>query len=129
MRRKALFAGLGALALVAACKHSGSAKLEGRWKGVRAEGISADRQEAANAFAASSEIVARGNQILLSTPHGKGPQATYFVDGEEKGTLVIHTDKDGPTQKETFVFGEDGKSLVWRMGDGRSILFQKVGDK
>jgi len=110
------------------CKHPGSAKLEGRWKGVRAEGVGPAVQDAANAFATQTEITARGNVITVSTPQSKGQQGTYVVDDENKTTVVLHTDKDGPANKETFGFSEDGKTMTWRLGEGRTIVFQKTKD-
>lgn len=110
------------------CKHPGSAKLEGRWKGVRADGVGPAVQDAANAFATQTEITARGNVITVSTPQSKGQQGTYVVDDENKTTVVLHTDKDGPANKETFGFSEDGKTMTWRLGEGRTIVFQKTKD-
>jgi hypothetical protein len=110
---------------LAACKPQGSSKLEGRWRGTKAEGTAAEVTIATNAFATSTEIIAKGNQIAVSSPGGQ-QQATYFVDAEDKGTVVIHTDKDGATSKETFTFGDDGKTMIWRMGDGKTLHFQRV---
>lgn len=113
------------------CKHPGSAKLEGHWRGTRAEGVTAAAQEAANTFATQTEIVAHGNLLTISTPQmpgAKGQQATYVVDDENKTTLVLHTDQDGPGNKETFGFGPDGKTMTWRLGDGQSIHFLKLKD-
>ena len=107
------------------CKHAGSAKLEGRWKGTRADGAGT-AQDAANAFALQTEITAHGDKITVSTPQSKGQQATYVVDDENKTTVVLHTDKDGPANKETFAFSDDGKTMIWRLGEGRTITFQKV---
>jgi hypothetical protein len=115
-----------AIAFVA-CKPAGSSKLEGRWRGSRAEGVSAEATEAANAFAKSTEIIAKGNQIAVSTPATK-QQATYFVEAEDKSSVVIHTDKDGPDAKETFIVAEDGQTMTWRLGDGRAILFTRVAN-
>jgi len=118
-----------AIAFVAiACKHPGSAKLEGHWRGTRAEGVSPAAQDAANSFAMNTEITARGDKITISTPAGKGQQSTYVVDDENKTTVVLHTEKDGVNAKETLAFSEDGKSMVWRIGEGRSITFARVKD-
>ena len=103
----------------AACKHSGSAKLEGRWRGTRAEGVPPAVQEAANTFATQTEIVAKGSSITISS-------ATFTVDDENKTTLVVHTDKDGLANKETFAFADEGKTMTWRLGEGRSIVFTKL---
>lgn len=108
---------------LAGCKHPGSAKLEGHWKGQRAEGVSADALVSANVFAVGSEIVVKGNQITISTPTSKNVTATYFVDKEEPTTVVIHTDKDATS--ETFDF-TDTKTMSWRVDEKRSIVFKKV---
>ncbi len=110
--------------LAAGCKHPGSAKLEGRWRGTRAEGVGPGAQEAANTFATQTEILARGNLITIATPGTKSQQAVYVVDDENKSTVVLHTDRE--PNKETFAFTEDGKTMTWRLGEGRSILFQKL---
>lgn len=110
------------------CKHPGSAKLEGHWKGTRAEGVAPAQQDAANAFAAGTEIIARGDKITVSTPGAKGVQSTYVVDDENKTTVVLHTEKDGPNAKETLVFGDDGKTMTWRLGGGPLIHFNRVKD-
>jgi hypothetical protein len=124
----ALAAGALTIFAIACSKHPGSAKLEGHWRGTRADGVAGGAQDAANAFATQTEITARGNQITVTVPGSKGQQGTYTVDDENKTTVVVHTDKDGPGNKETFSFSEDGKSMVWRLGEGRTITFQKVKD-
>lgn len=113
--------------LATGCKHSGSAKLEGRWRGTRAEGVAPAAQEAANTFATQTEIVAKGNLISISSPTVKAQQAPYVVDDESKTTVVLHTEKDVAT-KETFAFDLDGKTMSWRVGDGRTIVFTKQKD-
>jgi hypothetical protein len=109
------------------CKHP-SSKLEGRWKGTRADGVPAAVQDAANAFATQTEIVAHGNQITVSTPGSKGQATPFVVDSETPAVVLVHTDKDGAADKQTFSFTEDGKTMTWRLGDGRTIIFQKQKD-
>lgn len=106
------------------CKHPGS-KLEGHWKGTRAEGVGAGAQDAANAFATQTEITAKGTTITITTPGAKPLAANFVVDNESATTVVVHTDKDGVANKETFGFAEDGKTMTWRMGEGRTITFQR----
>lgn len=121
------FGAIGAAATGAAgCKHPGSAKLEGHWRGTRADGVGPLVQDAANAFALGTEITARGDKIIVSTPQSKGQQSTYVVDDENKTTVVVHTEKDGIANKETFIVSEDGKTMIWRLGEGRTITFQKL---
>lgn len=114
-------------AFASGCKHS-SSKLEGHWKGTRADGVAAGVQDAANTFATKTEIVAKGNSITINTPGTKGQQGTFVVDSETPTVVLVHTDKDGPSNKETFSFTDEGKTMTWLLGDGRSIVFQKQKD-
>ena len=111
------------LAGLAGCKHPGSAKLEGHWKGQNAVGVTQDTQINANVYAAGTEIIARGNQISISTPAAKNVTATYVVDKEDATSLVIHTDKDNSS--ESFVF-TDPKTMQWKVDERRAIVFKKV---
>ncbi len=115
----ALFAGTG-------CKHPGSAKLEGHWKGQRAEGVGSDALVAANVFAVGTEIVVKGNQISISTPSAKNVTATYFVDKEEPTSVVIHTDKDATSETFDFADPKDPKTMAWKVDEKRSIVFKKI---
>ncbi len=130
MRKLVLALAIGGALLSASaigCKHP-SSKLEGHWKGTRADGVPAGAQDAANAFATQTEIVARGTTITISTPGTKGQQGTFVVDSESPSVVLVHTDKDGPANKETFSFTDDGKTMTWRLGDGRTMTFQKQKD-
>ncbi len=125
--RKVLLA--AAILLVASgCKHPGSQKLEGRWKGTKADGVATEQQINANVFASGTEIIARGDQIAVTTPAAKPLQATYTVDSEDKNSVTIHTDKDGPAQRETFTFTDDGNTMTWKVdpGSGRTLTFTRV---
>ena len=124
MRKLVLAAAVVVTVLAAGCKHPGSQKLEGRWKGQKAEGVPETAQVSANSFATATEIIAQGNQITIQTPGGRNPAATYTVDKEDATTLVIHTDRDGST--ETFTFNEKADTMVWKIDDKRSITFKKV---
>jgi hypothetical protein len=125
LMRRAAFVVLTLLLTLSACKGGGSAKLEGHWRGTRAEGVRPEITEPANRLASEIEILAKGNQIAVSTS-GKKQQSSYVVDSEDKSTVVIHTEADGAKAKETFVVAEDGKTMVWKLGDGRTIHFTKV---
>ncbi len=108
------------LALLAACRH-GSPKLEGHWRGVRAEGVA---EPNAIAFAASTEIIAQGDKIAIQTKDGRSPTTTYVVDREDATTLVIHT--AGDLSGETFTFNEKADTMTWRIDGTRTIVFKKV---
>lgn len=126
MRARSVLLFLVMLAAVPACRREGSAKLDGRWKGVRVEGASADRRGRANAFATSTQLLARGNRISIAVP-GAAEEATYVVESETDGKLVIRSEADGAAASETFELSEDGSTLTWHV-DERSIVFAKLQD-
>jgi hypothetical protein len=109
--------------LATACGHAGSSRLEGRWHGVRAEGVFGEAQTAANAFAAATDLDVRGDSITVSTPKEK-QSGRYRVVREDKTSLVLTTDKDGPDEPQTFTF-VDAKTMKWSVLDGKAIVFVK----
>jgi len=111
------------LLLLVACRR-GSPKLEGHWKGVRADGVDPTAQNPASAFAQNTEIIAQGDKIAIQTPNGRSPTTLYVVDKEDPTTVVIHTEKDGTT--ETFTFNEKGDVMTWRIDTSRAIVFKKI---
>lgn len=125
MRKLVLVATLSTTFLpVGGCKHPGSQKLEGHWRGEQADGVSETAQLPANVFATGTEIIAQGNQITIHTPAGRNAAATYTIDKEDATSLVIHTDRDGSS--ETFTFNEKADRMVWQVDAQRSITFKKV---
>jgi hypothetical protein len=110
------------LAALVAC-HGGSPRLEGRWRGVRAEGVPPEATSAANAFAASLELDVKGDAITVTTAKDR-QSGRYKVVKEDKMTLVITTDKDGAAEPQTFTFVDD-KTLKWAVLEGRAIVMVK----
>jgi len=106
------------------CRRPGSPKLEGHWKGQKAEGVPDTALVAANAFAAGTDIIAQGDQIAIQTPAGRNPSARYVVDKEDATTVVIHTEREGTA--ETFTFNDKADVMVWKIDAQRSITFKKV---
>src|SRR5438445_151186 len=95
---------LTALAALAACKH-GSPRLEGRWKGITAEGIGSESQGAADAFAAATEMDFHGDAFVLTSPKADKQFGKYKVKKDEKGpppVVVITTERDGADDEQTF---------------------------
>ena len=117
----------GALGLgLAACKHASSAKLEGRWRGTKAEGVNADVQVQADAFATGTEIEVKGESIAITTPVAKTKQTgKYRVMKEDKTVVVLYTEADGPTDSQTFTFVDD-KTMKWGVVDGKTITFKRL---
>ena len=123
MRPLLLVSFLASVPLAVACKHPGSQKLEGHWKGQSALGVASEHQINANVYALGTDIIAKGNQISISTPAAKNVTATYVVEKEDAATLVIRTDKD--SSSETFIF-TDAKTMQWKVDDRRAIVFKKI---
>lgn len=118
--------GFAALLLVGCGQ--GSARLAGRWRGARAEGVNPNLQAAANAFAAKMQIDVSGDVMVLTTL-GEKQNCHYKTVREEKNKIVIATDKDGPKDEQTFTF--DGpKTMRWLVTpDGKAIVFVKDDSK
>jgi hypothetical protein len=116
--------GFLACTVSSACSHSGSSRLEGRWKGKSAEGVAPEAQAAANAFAVETEIDVRGDEITVITAHDK-QSGTYKVLHEDKGQVTIVTDKDAPNDTQTFTLVDD-KTLKWSVLDGKTITFARL---
>lgn len=119
--RTLLLTALAAGAL--ACGGTGSKRLQGRWHGLRAEGVAVASQTAANAFATGMTLEVAGDSITVTTPHDK-QSGHYKVVREDRSTLVLTTDKDGAKEPQTFTFVDD-KTLKWLVMDGEQIVFAK----
>jgi hypothetical protein len=110
---------LALLLLVVACE-TGPARLQGRWRGVRAEGVSADRAEAANAFATALELDVRGVSLTV-TSGGQRQTGQYRVLREDGSKVVLTTDGDGPLEPQTFTFLDEGV-MRWALLPGKAIV-------
>jgi len=120
--RRRLVWPLVGLLLVVGCNH-GSARLAGHWRGVRAEGVPPSEDDAANGFAGKMQLDVSGDVITVTTAAGK-ETGHYKVVSEDKGTTVIATDKDGPSEPQTFTF-VDEKTLRWQVVPGKAVVFNK----
>jgi hypothetical protein len=109
-----------ALLLVVACEGVGSARLQGRWRGIRVEGASGD---AANAFALGTEIRVDGYAMTVQS-HDQTQSGRYRVVREDATTVVLVTDADGPGAAHTFTFGDDG-TMRWQVLAGKAIVFAR----
>ena len=119
-KRAALLALL--LALVA-CKKAGSPRLEGKWRGSKAEGILPSAQDAANQFAMDTELTFEGDTVTVHTNDGK-QSAKYKVVREDKRSIIIETDRDGPNDPQTFTFDSD-RAMRWQIMPGKTLSFAK----
>jgi hypothetical protein len=106
-----------------ACGGGGSSRLQGKWHGLRAEGVMPTALAAANAFAAGMLLEVKGDAITVTTPKDR-QSGHYHVVKEDKVSVVITTDKDGPAEPQTFTFVDD-KTLRWALDGGQTILFGK----
>ena len=111
------------LLLLVACGHKGSPRLEGHWRGLNADGVGDDVRGMADAFASGTELDVRGDGITVSTPKGK-QSGKFKVKSEDKTSITILTDGDGPTDPQTFVF-VDERTMKWNVLEGKTITFRR----
>jgi hypothetical protein len=97
-------------------------RLEGHWRGMKAEGVGGEVQGAANAFAANMELDVKGDRITVTTPR-ESQSGTFKVLKDDASTMVIATDKAGE-EKETFTFVDD-KTMKWAALEGKTIVFER----
>lgn len=107
--------------LVLACNKGSAAKLEGRWHGIKATGVPSDQLTAANLFASTMELEFRGAEVSVHTG-GDKQSSRFHVVRDDKNVVVIATDLDGPTDKQTFTFTDD-KTMEWTVSSGKTIQF------
>jgi hypothetical protein len=113
---------IGLVLLAAGCKHAGE-RLEGHWHGVRAEGVGADQQVAANAFAVGTELEFKAGTLHVKTPKDE-QTGKYKVTAEDKQSVTVTTDRDGLTDAQTFYFPDD-HTMRWQVLEGKALTFQK----
>ncbi len=106
----------------AGCR-AGSARLEGRWHGVRAEGVSGEALASANAFAARMELEVSGDTLTITSP-GESQSGRYRVVHEDDNSVTVTTDKDGTDAPQTFTFAGP-TTLKWSVLAGKSIVFAR----
>jgi hypothetical protein len=105
------------------CSRAGSARLQGHWRGVRAEGVAGDLVGAASAFAAGVSIDVRGDSMTVV--QGAHRQVgRYRVIDEDATKVVLTTDADGPLEPHTFVF-VNGDTMRWEVLAGKAIVFTR----
>lgn len=122
MRLRA-FATLALLVLLASCRKGGQARLEGHWKGIKATGVDNTVLSSANLYAANLELDFKGDKVKVQ--NGSETQSgRYKIVREDKTTVVLTTDGDGPTDEQTFTF-DDEKTMRWTVLSGKTIQFQK----
>lgn len=123
MSRRLALVSLLAATVCVACGGGGSKRLQGTWKGVRAEGVGDAAKTAANAFAAGMKVEVKGDAITVTTPKDK-QSGHYKVVTDDKTRVVITTDKDGPTEPQTFTFADE-KTMSWAVAAGQTIVFAR----
>ena len=116
--------GLCAAPALVACRRPGASVIQGKWRGTKADGVAPDAQKDANAFATQMELDVMGDIITVTYPKDQKEIGRYSVKSQDKTTLVITTDKDGPNSEETFTL-VDAKTIQWSVVDGKTITFAK----
>ncbi len=114
---------LAALVALVACRGGASARLQGHWQGVRAEGVEPDVQAASDAFASSFSMDFDGNVFSLSTAK-ETQSGPYTVVKEDTNTVIITTGTDASEDRETFTLVDD-KTLKWAITDGKLVVLTR----
>jgi hypothetical protein len=112
----------GSLAGVS-CGAGAAARFAGHWKGVRAEGVAAGAEAAANAYAAGLDMVVRDDWISVTSRNAR-QTGRFKILKQYAASLTIATDRDGTDTPQTFVFADD-KTMKWMVLDGQAIVFTK----
>ena len=118
-----LILALAAATMLVACKSGSAAKLEGRWRGIKATGVASDQLGSANLFASTMELEFKGEQVSVHTG-GDKQSARYKVVKDEKTQVTITTDQDGQDDPQVFTFTDD-HTMNWAVAPGKAIQFQK----
>jgi hypothetical protein len=109
--------------LLSACGGKGQARLEGSWKGTKAEGVPKEAQVAADDFARNTSLEFKGDLLTIHSPRAV-QSGKYKIKKEDKTSLVLTTDKDGEADPQTLTFS-DPKTLKWAVFEGKVIVFVK----
>ncbi len=103
------------------CHHAGSPRLEGKWRGGKAEGVLPAAQAAATQFATDTELDFNADNITVRTSTSK-QSSKYKVVREDKRSIIIETDADGPSDPQTFTF-DDERNMRWQILPGKTLSF------
>jgi hypothetical protein len=106
-----------------ACGGKGAARLEGKWRGIRAEGVPPESQTTADDFARATSLEFKDESISIKSPH-EAQTGRYRIEKEDKTSITLVTDKDGTRDPQKFVF-IDAKTFKWTVVEGRVIVFAK----
>ena len=110
--------------VLAACGGAkGSKQLEGTWRGLGADGVSADAQGTANQFAQTMQLEFKGDSLTV-TSNGTKQTGPFRVLKEEKTLVQILPGTDGEGQPETFTMVDD-QNMRWQVSGASTITFRK----
>ncbi len=80
-------------------------------------------QSAATQFALDTELDFEADNITVRTTSTK-QSAKYKVVREDKRSIIIETDRDGPNDPQTFTFDDD-RNMRWQIMPGKTLSFVK----
>lgn len=124
MRRAPSFLlALVCLTLLGACK-SGSPRLEGHWKGAKAEGVPIEQEAAATQYAQSLELWFKGDSLTVQSA-GTKRAGNFKVVKDEPDQVTIKSSFAGVEQPEVFVI-VDANTVRWTVAQGRMVSLKKT---
>lgn len=109
----------------AGCQKTASERIVGKWRGTKAEGVVTEVQQAANEAASAMELEFKKDTVVIKSAQDKDPMtAHYFVLREDKRSVVLVTDQDGPRDEQTLTLDDD-KTMRWQVLPGKTITFSR----
>jgi hypothetical protein len=109
------------------CGTKAQTRLEGKWQGVRTEGVASETRGKADEFARKLSLEFKGDTFSVSTPNGTST-SKYAVKQAEGDTITITTEKDGPTDPQMISL-TDTTTLRWAPLAGKTVVFVRKDTK
>jgi hypothetical protein len=111
------------LTLLSACK-GGSPRLEGHWKGAKAEGVPVEQEAAATQYAQSLELWFKGDSLTVQSAGAKRA-GNFKVVKDEPDQVTIKSTFANVEQQEVFVI-VDANTVRWTVAQGRMVSLKKT---
>jgi hypothetical protein len=120
-----VFLAFGALG----CQKTASERVLGKWHGVKADGVVADVQPAANEAANGMELEFKKDVVVIRPAKDKDPlTARYIVLREDRRSVVVVTEHDGARDEQTLTLDDDD-TMRWQVLQGKTITFEREKEK
>jgi hypothetical protein len=111
------------------CQKTASERVIGKWHGVKADGVIADVQPAANEAANGMQLEFKKDVVVIRPAKDKDPlTARYIVLREDRRSVVVVTEHDGARDEQTLTLDDDD-TMRWQVLQGKTITFEREKEK